>query len=55
MIELSFPAPGSELTLVVMDRKVDLVSREVLDNMQNALSRSAILASINKLPIYGPR
>lgn len=74
----SFPAPGSEVTLVatfapdarwslldhahmeddlsqIMERKVDLVSRDVLNNMQNALSRSAILASINKLPIYGPR
>ena len=39
----------------IMDRKVDLVSRDVLDNMQNALTRSAILAGINKLPIYGPR
>ena len=37
----------------IMDGKVDLVSRDVLDNMQNALTRSAILASINKLPIYG--
>ena len=73
----SFPAPGSEVTLVatfatdaswslldhahmeidlgqIVDRKVDLVSRDVLDNMQNALTRSAILASINKIPIYGP-
>jgi predicted nucleotidyltransferase len=73
----SFPAPGSEVTLVatfapdarwslldhahmednmgeIMDRKVDLVSRDVLENMQNALSRSAILASIDKRPLYGP-
>lgn len=72
----SFPAPGSEVTVVatfapdarrslldhahmegdlgeIMQRKVDLVSRSVVEAMPNALSRSAILANINRIPLYG--
>jgi uncharacterized protein len=37
----------------IMERKVDLVSSDALDDMRNALTRTAILANIVKPPIYG--
>jgi uncharacterized protein len=33
-------------------RKVDLVSRSVIEAMPNALRRSAILSNINPIPLY---
>jgi predicted nucleotidyltransferase len=37
----------------LLARKVDLVNRRVIEAMPNELSRSAILASINPVPVYG--
>jgi predicted nucleotidyltransferase len=37
----------------IFGRKVDLVSRRVVEAMPNELRRSAILASINPVPVYG--
>jgi hypothetical protein len=37
----------------LLGRKVDLVSRRVVEAMPNALSRSAILANIHPIPLYG--
>ena len=37
----------------ILERKVDLVSRRVIEAMPNVLRRSSILANINPIPLYG--
>ncbi len=37
----------------ILARKVDLVSHSVVEAMPNALSRTFILANINRIPLYG--